>query len=161
MLKTVIGCLGVLAAAMYTASLASPLSDSAFDTISISADEAFEDSEPDILHLRGHFFMRSNEWQLSSDQATVYGRADKPEKLHLEGAPAHFQIKQSDTGPVEATAPDMVYERATHTLRLSGGAVLKLEKETIRSARIVFNVDNNHYRAGGAHGVSIQVPAGD
>jgi len=161
MLKTVIGCVGVMAAAMYTTGLASPLGKGAFDTISVSADEAFEDTEPDILHLRGHFFMRSNEWQLISDRATVYGQVNKPEKLHLEGAPAHFQIQQSDTGPVEAAAPDMVYERASNTLRLSGGAVLKLEKEIIRSTRIVFDIGNNHYRAGGTGGVTIEVPAGN
>jgi lipopolysaccharide transport protein LptA len=159
MLKTVIGCLGAIAATMCTAGLASPLGDTAFDTISVGADEAYEDTEPDILHLRGHFFMRSNEWELFSNKATVYGQVDKPDKLRLEGSPAHIQITQSNTGPVTASAPDMVYERASSTLKLSGGAVLKLEKETIRSAWIVFNIDNNHYLAGGAGGVTIEVPA--
>ncbi len=159
MLKTIVCCFGVLFSAIHFNSLASPLGEGAFDTISIKADEAFEDILPDILHLHGHFSMHSDQWQLASERATVYGQPDKPNKIILEGSPATFQIKQSETGPVEASAPRMAYERDTDTLELSGGAILKLEKETIRGTVIKFDISSNGYHAGGAGGVRIVVPA--
>ncbi len=67
-----------------------PLDKGAFDTISIRADEAIEDEQPGILHLKGHFLMQSSEWHLSSEMATVYGSPNNPDKIYLEGSPARF-----------------------------------------------------------------------
>lgn len=144
--------------------MASPVNDVSFETISIFADEASEDILPGILHFRGNFIMQTNEWRLESGQATVYGDPDRPDKVHLEGSPARFLIDRDvdgGQGIVEATAPEMEYQRSTGILRLSGGAVLTLEDEVIQSTVIEYNIDTERYQAGGIDGVVIEVPPVD
>ncbi|MDH4019940.1 MAG: hypothetical protein OEU84_10110 [Xanthomonadales bacterium] len=141
--------------------ISAPLGAGAFDMISISADEAREDEQPGILHFSGQFQMRSDDWQLNSAQATVYGSPDKPDRVYLEGSPAHFNVKQTDQtdqGPINGTAEVVEYLRAANLLVLSGEAVLKLGDEIIRSARIEYDISTNRYQAGGDDGVHIQVP---
>jgi lipopolysaccharide transport protein LptA len=143
---------------------ASPLDDSAFETISISADEASEDIQPGILHFSGHFLMQSRDWQLESGRATVYGPPNRPDKIYLEGSPARFLVNRSngeEGGAVEATAPVVEYLRSTNMLVLSGGAMLKLDDEVIESTVIEYDISTDRYRAGGADGVKIEVPPVD
>lgn len=161
MLKRALCCLIVLLAVVCLPCNASPLGEYSFETISISADEAFEDLQPNILHFNGNFMMQSNEWRLESKQATVSGRPDKPDKIHLEGEPARFMIDRKDgeiLQTIEASAPVIEYLRSANLLKLSGGAVLKLDEEVIRSAVIEFDLDSDRYRASGADGVMIEVP---
>lgn len=151
----------VLFTVIFLPSNASSAGGRVIETISISADEAYEDTQPGILYFDGHFIMQSRDWRLESAQATVYGQPDKPEKVHLEGSPARFLIirNQADgQSTVEATAPMVEYQRATNMLNLSGGAMLKLDGEVIRSERIEYNISTEHYRAAGADGVIIEVP---
>ncbi len=142
----------------------SPLDELSIDTISISADEAREDEDSDILHFSGRFIMHSSDWRLTSRHATVYGRPDRPDKVHLEGVPAHFRINRTDSDgdeQVEAIAPVVDYVRSANLLKLSGGAVLKLGDEAIHSDTIEYNISTNRYRASGAGGVTIEVPSKD
>ena len=144
--------------------IADPLGDGAFDAISISADEAKEDELPGILHLDGHFQMRSSDWLLTSEQATVYGKPNRPDRIYLEGSPARFHVSPADKSErdsIEAAASVVEYVRDTNRLLLSGGATLVLGEEVIRSTHIEYNIDTNRYSAGGENGVSIEVPPVD
>ena len=144
--------------------MAAPLGAGAFDMISISADEASEDEEPGILHFSGHFMMRSEDWNLTSDQATVYGSPDRPERVILEGSPARFLINRADNaelGQIEAAAQVVEYSRADNLLLLSSGATLVVGDEVIRSRYIEYDIGTNRYKAGGADGVLIEVPPVD
>ena len=101
---------------------AASLGEGAFDMISISADEASEDEQPGILHFNGHFQMRSTDWQLTSDQATVYGSPDEPDRVYLEGSPAHFLVNrndQTDQDQIKAAAQVVEYLRDANLLKLS------------------------------------------
>ena len=143
---------------------ASPLGDGAFETIGISADEAFEDIQPGILHFNGHFLMQGPDWQLKSERATVYGPPHKPDRVHLEGLPAQFLIYRNNagkTGTVNATAPVVEYLRSSDMLKLSGGAILQLDGEVIRSTVIEYNISTERYHASGTDGVMIEVPPVD
>ena len=143
---------------------AGPLAEGAFDMISISADEAYEDEQPGILHLKGHFQMQSSDWRLSSGQATVYGSPNRPDRVYLEGSPARFQISRmnsTDKGPIEATARVVEYLRVANRLKLSGDAILQMGDEVIRSANIEYDIDTNRFQAGGIDGVMIEVPPED
>ncbi|MGB5488290.1 MAG: LptA/OstA family protein, partial [Lysobacterales bacterium] len=93
--------------------------------ISINADEASEDEQPGILHFNGHFLMKSSDWQLTSEEATVYGRPDRPDRVYLAGSPARFLVNQNGhtgQGQIEAAAPVVEYLRDANQLLLSGGA---------------------------------------
>ena len=141
---------------------AAPLGKSAFDMISISADEAQEDEQPGILHLKGNFLMQSSDWHLTSSQATVYGNLNRPDRIWLEGTPARFLVVptgESEGDLIEATALVVEYVRETNKLTLSGGASLILGNEVIRSTNIEYDINSNRYQAGG--GVSIEVPPED
>jgi lipopolysaccharide transport protein LptA len=141
--------------------MAAPLGAGAFDMISISADAASEDAQPDILHFSGHFLMRSDDWNLTADEATVYGSPDQPDRVVLQGSPARFRVNQSGSarpGQIEAEAPVVAYSRADNLLLLSSGAILKLGDEVIRSRQIEYNISTNRYQAGGTDGVLIEVP---
>lgn len=132
--------------------------------ISISADEAIEDEQPGILHFRGHFQMRSHDWQLNSAEATVYGQPDKPDRVWLEGSPARFLVNRTDRtgqGQIKAAAKVVEYLRDANLLVLSGGATLMLGNEVIRSKHIEYDISTNRYQAGGADGVMIEVPPVD
>ena len=140
---------------------AAPLGEGAFDMISISADEASEDEQPGILHFNGNFLMQSTDWQLTSEEATVYGSPDKPDRVYLEGSPARFLINGNDLknqGQIKATARVVEYLRDDNVLTLSGGATLMLDDEVIRSNHIEYDINTNRYRAGGIEGVLIEVP---
>ena len=83
-----------------------------------------------------------------------------------DGRSAAIDAKQwlgkiAEQGIVEATAPEMEYQRSTGILRLSGGAMLKLDDEVIQSTVIEYNIDTERYQAGGVNGVLIEVPPVD
>jgi lipopolysaccharide transport protein LptA len=160
--KTVLCCQIVLLATMLLPANAVLARDIVIETISISADEAREDTEPGILHFTGHFIMQSEDWQLESARATVHGQPDRPDKVYLQGSPARFLISRqqgNDQSRVEATAPEVEYQRSGNLLKLSGGAMLKLDGEVIRSKVIEYNISTDRYRAEGVDGVMIEVPA--
>jgi len=164
MQKIALCCQIILFTVMISPAYASDLGETSTETIRISADEAYEDIQPGILHLKGHFLMQTNEWQLESVMATVYGQPDKPDRVYLEGSPAHFLISRDDAEGlhlVEAKAPVIEYRRSVNSLKLTGGAVLKLDDEVIRSTVINYDIATRHYWAGGADGVIIEVPPVD
>ena len=143
---------------------ANPLADDAFDMISISADEAYEDERPGILHLNGHFTMQSDDWLLTSGRATVHGSPNRPDRIYLEGSPARFRINQTEgkgQGPVEASARIGEYQRVANSLKLSGGATLQMKDELIRSTHIEYDIGSNRFKAGGINRVEIEVQSTD
>ena len=160
MLKAIPYCLVLLLSPCNAA----PIDEQTIETVSIRATNAVEGETPGVLHFDGDFMMRSDDWQLIADSATIQGHLDKPERVSLEGAPAHFQIRDAGDvgrGSIEAMAPFLEYFRASNTLVLSGGAVLKLDDEVIRSDYIEYNISTNRYSASGAAGVLMEVPPGD
>lgn len=158
MKKTVIGSLLTF---MCFPCIAAPLDEGSFDMISISADEASEDEQSGILHFKGDFLMLSDDWQLTSTEATVYGSPDKPDRVYLEGTPARFVVNRTDAtqqDQIQATALVVEYLRDANLLLLSEGATLILGNEVIRSAHIEYDISTNRYHAGGTDGVLIEVP---
>ena len=158
--KTALSCQIILLAVMLLPGYVSGLDKTSTETIRISADEAHEDIKPGILHLKGHFLMQGDEWKLESELATVYGKPDRPHRVYLEGSPARFLIIRDDTEGlqiVEAEALVIEYRRSVNSLELTGGAILKLDDEVIRSTEINYDIDTRRYRGGGVDGVKIEV----
>ena len=164
MLKNILNFQIILLAVIILPGLALAVDEGRLETINISADIAYEDMQPGILHFEGHFLMHRGDWELESEKATVYGPPDRPDKVSLRGNPARFLIMRNDgesQSIVEAEAPTMEYMRSTNMLELTGGAILKLNDEVIRSTVIKYNIDNDRYWAGGIDGVLIEVPPVD
>jgi lipopolysaccharide transport protein LptA len=143
---------------------ADPLWEGAFETINISADQAVEDEKTGVLHLDGNFTMQSERWRLESEHARVYGKPTQPDRIVLEGNPAHFTFlpDQYDAADlISATARQVEYQRRANSLVLSGGASLSQGGETVQSESIRYDIATGRFLAGGDDRVIISVPPRD
>lgn len=133
---------------------------SAGDTISIQADNAWEDVAPDTIHFSGHFELKAHDWYLSADQATLYGNLDDPETAILTGSPAKIQLETVSNDRIETItgkAARIVYQRVTNSVKLEGGASLSTTDQTVQSEEIEYDIDRDRIQAGGNQGVHIRV----
>jgi lipopolysaccharide transport protein LptA len=130
------------------------------DTLTIRSTDARMDEEPDIVHFGGGFELRANDWYLSSDQATLYGKLDDPETVVVTGSPAQILIDTVSGGQVSTIngeAERIVYQRSTNSIRLEGNASLSRDEHTMSGGEIEYDIDRDHLRAGGDGGVHILI----
>lgn len=140
---------------------ASGVGDGVFEILNVSADRAGEDPVSDILFLSGNLRLETREWVLLAESAVVYGPANRPDRVLLEGSPVRLQTIGESFGELdalEASAPVMEYHRAGDRLVLSGGAVLNQDRQVIRSEVIEYDIEPGRFRARGDGGVLIEVP---
>jgi lipopolysaccharide transport protein LptA len=155
----------VLAWALLSAGIAVPAGErlsgfSADDTISIQAENAWEDVAPNTIHFGGHFELKANDWYLSADQATLYGNLDDPETAILTGSPANIQLETASDDRIETItgkATRIVYQRTTNSISLVGGASLSRAGQTMQSEEIEYDIDQDSIQAGGSQGVHIRI----
>ncbi len=133
---------------------------SAGDTVSIQAENAWEDVAPDTIHFSGHFELKARDWYLSADQATLYGNLDDPKTAVLTGSPANIQLKTVFDDRIETLsgkAARIIYQRLTNSIKLEGGASLSTTGQTMQSEEIEYDIDQDRIKAGGSQGVYIRV----
>jgi len=155
----------VLASTLLWASLALSAGErlsgfSAGDTVSIQADNAWEDEAPNTIHFNGQFELRARDWYLSADQATLYGNLDDPETAILTGSPANIElitVSDDRTDTVRGKADRIVYQRSTNSIRLVGEASLSIAGQTMQSDEIEYDIEQDRIQAGGDQGVHIRV----
>jgi len=133
-------------------------------TIVVSADEAWEEPGKDILHFRGHFEIRTPNWRLTADQATVYGGLDKLQRIVAAsadgGTPVHFLFHGSESDDVPDTVGEgqfLEYDKTINMLSLSGNATLVSGVRSMRSDRIQYDLVNQMFTADGGSGVHVTV----
>jgi lipopolysaccharide transport protein LptA len=140
------------------------------DTVTITAERAWEDVKGGITHFSGEFELRAPDWYVSADSAEVYGKLDDPDKLVVKGQPAKIFILRetqdspgnSDSEPnIEGTASTIEYYRATNKLTLRGQAVLTREDNTLSSEIIEYDIDEDSYSASGEGGINVQFSPND
>ena len=158
-------CLGLAVFLSIPTGFADILDLSSDDTVTITAQRAWEDDEGDITHFTGSFELRAPDWYVSADSAVVYGKLDDPGKLVVEGKPAKIFILRdtpqsagsSDTEPnIEGIASTIEYLRNTNQLKMRGAAVLTREDNTLSSEIIEYDIDEDSYSASGKGGINIQ-----
>jgi len=133
---------------------------SAGDNISIQADNAWEDVLPDTIHFSGRFELKAHDWYLSADQATLYGNLDDPETAILTGSPANIQLETGSDDRIEiirGQADRIVYQRATNSISLLGGASLSRDGQTMHSEHIAYDIDKDRIQASGDDGIQIRI----
>lgn len=145
---------------------AEALDFSSDDTVTITAERAWEVDEADVIHFSGQFEIRAPDWHVTADTAVVYGNLDEPSKLVMEGNPAKIRLlRDANDGAgsprpqenVEGAASIIEYFRATDKLILRGAASLTRAGNVLNSEVIEYNVDADRYSASGAGGVNIQL----
>ena len=124
------------------------------DTVTVQADEAWEDSANDAVHFRGHFEIRASDWQVTADQATLYGPLDDPDRVVAEkGAKIRLNTAgTSDHKPVAGEADRIEYVRKGDLVTLTGSARLHKQENTMQSGTIEYNRATDSFRAGGSRG---------
>jgi len=133
------------------------------DMIAIRADQAWEDLEPDTVHFDGHFEMRIRDWRATAERALLYGKLDDPERLVLDGAPARFEasyLQGNRTEKVLAEAREIIYERKSRLIRLSGDAQILQGDSLLRSSAIEYDIGNGRFRTEGEADVQIKTESG-
>lgn len=130
------------------------------DTLTIRSNEAQMDEESDMIHFEGDFELRANDWYLSSEQATLYGKLDDPETVMVTGSPAVIGITAVFRGRasmLNGKAERIVYERNSNTIRMEGNASLTRDGHTLDGGEIEYDIDKDSLSAGGRGGIHIQV----
>jgi len=137
-------------------------------TIVVSADEAWEDTEQDILYFHGHFEIRTPSWRLSANEATVYGNLDDPQRIVadgvVDGPPVYFFFLGSGLEDSVETAGEgqhLEYEQELGLLTLSGKAKLTSGTRVMQSSKIEYDLEKQQLKAGGAEGVHVTVNPDD
>ena len=142
---------------------AGPLDFSSDETVTITAQRAWEAEEVDVIHFSGNFELHAPDWSMAGDTAVVYGDLDDPDRVVVEGKPARVSFLRTadDTGepaedePVEGAAQVVEYFRATDKLVMRGNASLVRKESTLTSALIEYDVETDRYSAGGEGGINI------
>jgi lipopolysaccharide transport protein LptA len=149
---------------------ADSLDFSSDDTVTISAQRAWEAEEADVVHFSGGFELRAPDWSLFGDSAVVYGKLDNPDKVVVKGQPARISFMRETVEPgdspileerVDGEAAVVEYLRATDKLIMSGAASLTRKDSTLVSEIIEYDVDSDRYTASGKGGINIQLNTDD
>ena len=144
--------------------LTDSLDFSSDDTVTVTAERAWEADEADVIHFSGKFELRAPDWSLSGDKAVVHGKLDDPDRVVVEGKPARVSFLRDGEGDdssapderVDGTAFTVEYFRATDKLKMRGAATLKRKDSTLVSEVIEYDVDTDRYSASGEGGINIQ-----
>ncbi len=134
------------------------------DILTIQSKDAELEEKSDIVHFAGGFELRANDWYLSSDQATLYGKLDDPETVIVTGSPARIGVTAVVAGRasmVNGSARRIVYERDSRTIRMEGNASLSRDGHTLDGGEIEYHIDNDQLKAGGRGGIHIRVDPQD
>ena len=149
---------------------ADKLDFSSDDTVTVTAERAWEAEEADVVHFSGKFELRAPDWSLVGDTAVVYGKLDNPDRVVVEGKPARISFLRDDeadagtTDPqerVDGTAFFVEYFRASDKLKMRGAASLVRKDSRLVSELIEYDVDTDRYSASGEGGINIQFSTDD
>jgi lipopolysaccharide transport protein LptA len=144
---------------------ADKLDFSSGDTVTVTAQRAWEGDEANVVHFSGKFELRAPDWSLVGDTAVVYGKLDNPDRVVVEGNPARISFLRDDQGDasssdpqerVDGTALVVEYFRASDKLKMRGAASLVRKDITLVSEAIEYDVDTDRYSASGEGGINIQ-----
>jgi len=130
------------------------------DTLTIRSFDARMDEDPNIFHFGGGFELRAEDWYLSSDHATLYGKLDDPETVVISGSPAQILINTISNGEISTIngqAEHIIYQRHSNSIRMEGSAFISRDEHSISGGEIKYDIENDHLSAGGDGGIYIEV----
>ena len=157
------GCLLIVLAGG-VGSRAEDSSSRRFETVTVSADSAWEESDIDAVHFSGNCRIQGRDWELTADKAVVHGPLDNPRRIEATGSPARI-ILTSDADSkyqrIDGEAEVLEYWRDPETIKLSGSAVLRRDSNVLHSGEIEYVRDGNKFKAGGQGGVRLTLDPKD
>lgn len=145
-------CIGI---AMYANAVELPALDEQ-DTIVVTADQAWESDDGEVLNFKGNFELKAPDYYLSSDSAEIHGDVDSPSRIVATGSPVTFWIRTGDSDELtHGQGARVEYERERNLLRLSGKAILQDDNTVMRSSLLEYDTESRRLISTGTDGVEI------
>ena len=125
------------------------------ETIIVRADRAWEEEDSrEVLHFAGNFELLSPDWELTADEADMFGPIDDPQRIVARGDPAVVTILNEDE-TVVGEGGTVEYVRDTDILTLTDDARIVSEKISMKSAEIVYDLGARRLKSSGTTGVEM------
>jgi len=153
-----------LVAALFVYSLARPQSAHAVelptleeqDTIVVTADQAWESDDGNILNFEGNFELKAPDYYMLSDTAEIHGAVEDPDRIIANGDPVIFWVRiESGDEPTHGQGNQVDYDRSGNMLRLSGKAILRDDSTVMRSSLLEYDTETKRLVSTGTDGVEI------
>jgi lipopolysaccharide transport protein LptA len=126
------------------------------DTIVVTADQAWESDDGEVLNFEGNFELTAPDYYLLSDTAEIHGPVEDPDRIVATGNPVTFWVRDADDDGLTHGQGDRVeYERKRNLLRLSGNAVLRDKNTVMRSSLLEYDTETKRLISTGNDGVEI------
>ena len=129
------------------------------EPITIHADRAWEEADGKIMHLEGHFLMRTSEWEVRADRAQVEGPVESPDRIISYGNPASIRVSMGGENPVDGVgySRKIIYQYEKKLLELHQDARLEMDNVTVTSKAIIYDVGNRRLISSGKDGVEFEL----
>ena len=128
------------------------------DTVTVLADEAWEELEQQVTHFRGNFRLYGPDWSVTADSAVLYGPLDDPERVVADGSPARILVEKSAAdGEVTGHGSRIEYLRAEDIVQVTGDAQIINEGNSMSSSLLRYDLAAERITASGQGGVKMTV----
>ena len=135
---------------------AEPTTQDEQDTIVVTADQAWESGDGNVLNFKGNFELVARDYYLRSDTAEIHGEVEDPDRIIATGNPVTFWVRDGDSDErTHGQGNRVEYERGRNLLRLLGAAVLQNENTIMRSSLLEYNTKTERLLSTGTDGVEI------
>lgn len=126
------------------------------DTIVVTADQAWESEEGEVLNFQGNFELTAPDYYLRSDNAEIHGAVEDPDRIVATGNPVTFWVRYVDSDErIHGQGDRVEYERKRNLLRLSGNAILRDDNTVMRSSLLEYDTKTKRLVTTGKDGVEI------
>jgi len=140
------------------------------DTVTVTAERAWESDETGVMHFSGEFELRAPDWYLLGDTVVVYGKLDDPDRVIVAGKPARIAFLRSTDQKIKAQAGEnaanadpeeridgtaliIEYFRVADKIKMRGAARLTRKDSTLVSEIIEYDIGTDRYLASGEGGI--------
>lgn len=114
-----------------------------------------DDSTPTVLS-QGVIITQGT-LDIRADRADIHARNGDISRAVLTGAPAVLKQQMDDGSPMTARARKIDYDMATEVVTLTGDAFVDQPRGSMKSQRIVYNMQSGHVESGGDNAGRVQM----
>ncbi|NZA27475.1 lipopolysaccharide transport periplasmic protein LptA [Luteimonas sp. SJ-92] len=115
----------------------------------------FDDSAPTVLS-RGVTITQGT-LDIRADRADIHSRGGDITRAVLTGAPAVMRQEMDDGAPMTARARRIDYDMRTEVVTLTGDAFVEQPRGSMKSQRIVYNMQTGRVESGGDDAGRVQM----
>lgn len=115
----------------------------------------FDDSAPTVLS-QGVVITQGT-LDIRADRADIHTRGGDISRAVLTGTPAVMRQELDDGAPMTARARRIDYDMRTEIVTLTGGAFVEQPRGSMKSERIVYNMQTGRVESGGENAGRVQM----